>query len=85
MGWIGVGWSWLSRKITSFCGLGLGQSSTREISVQTNGEKSQIFIDILLIIFCQHLIVSPVIDTKHILYSFDMCLLLNSLLNYCRV
>jgi len=33
--------------------------------VQTGGKKSQSFIAILLIVFCQHLIVNPVLDTKH--------------------
>jgi len=33
--------------------------------MQTGGKKSQIFIAILLIGLCQHLILNPVLDTKH--------------------
>ena len=59
---IGVGWSGLGRKTTTFCELGWVQLW---LVVQTGGEKSQILIAILFIAFYQCLIVNPVWDTKH--------------------
>ena len=65
MDWVGLDWIRMGHKITTFMGWGaLGRALTT-VLVQTGGEKSQIFIAILLIAFCQRLIVNRVLDTKH--------------------
>ena len=86
MKWVGsihgLDWSGLNRKITSFVGWVWVNLRVERFLCKLMARRVRF---LLLITFCQHLIVSPVIDTKHILYSFNMSLLLNSLLNYCRV
>jgi len=62
LGWVELGWTrldWIGLKNYNFFWVGLGQAVT------TCGEKSQVFIAILLTAFCQRLIVDSLCYSKN--------------------